>query len=156
MTSQTAPNLLANPLIWLVVVALLLGLVFILWRRRRAPITDDSSYGRWQREQESLWTGRPVTVVFDYAAYLQEPERRKVNVHSVQMSAMGERSVVGFCHDGQEDRTFKLSGVQGLVLVERNREELPVNEWVERLMANDAFSKETEADEPSDRSGASR
>ena len=68
MTADTVGNLAANPLIWLVVVTLLLGLVFILWRRRRAPIEDDSSYGRWQREQQSLWHGRPVTVVFDGTA----------------------------------------------------------------------------------------
>ncbi len=153
MTSQTVTQLVNNPLTWLLVVTLLLGLVFIMWRRRRAPAPDDSSYGRWQREQEALWTGRPVTVVFDYAGYLQEPERRKVNVHSVQISAMGERSIVGFCHDSHEDRTFKLSGIQGLVLVERNREQLPVKEWLERMIANDPFLRESDVEETPARRG---
>ena len=156
MTSDTVTNLAANTLAWLLIATLLLGLLFILWRRRRAPARDDSSYGRWQREQEALWRGRPVTVVFDYAAYLQEPERRKVNVHTVQVSAMGERSVVGFCHDRHEDNIFKLSGVQGLVLVDRNREELSVSDWLERMMANDTFSKDLDVDEVSGARDASQ
>lgn len=88
-------------------------------------------------------------MVFYYAAYVQESERRKVNVHSVQVSAMGERSVVGFCHDSHEDQIFKLSGVPGLVLVERNREELPVNDMLERMMADYTFSTESDVDDAS-------
>lgn len=132
-----------NNLVWVVIATLLLGVVFILWRRYRAPLKEDSSYGRWQKEQEILWSGRPVTVVFDYSGYLQEPERRKLNAHTVQMSAMGERSVVGFCHDAQEDQTFKLSGISSAVLVDRSREELDVEEWVARLIADDAFAPQT-------------
>jgi hypothetical protein len=127
-------------LLWLVAATLLLGLLFILWRRRRAPLKEDSSFGRWQKDQAVTWQGRPVTVVFDYSAYLQEPERRKVNVHTVQLSAMGERSIVAFCHDAEEDRTFKLSGVCSDVLVERSKEELAVEVWLERLTANDMFT----------------
>ena len=131
-----------NNLVWIVVATLLLGLVFILWRRRRAPLNEDSSYGRWQKEQEVLWSGRPVTVIFDYAGYLLEPERSKLNVHTVQVCAMGERSVIGFCHDAQEDRTFKWSGITSQVLVDRSREELDVQVWLSRLIANDAFASE--------------
>lgn len=119
---------------WVVVLALAVALLGILVRRRRAPLADQSAYGHWQRGQTVIWQGRPVTVLFDYAPYLKEPERRRVNVHTVQESGMGERSVVGFCHDSQEDRTFKLSGIQGPVLVERSRARMPVAEWLERLV----------------------
>lgn len=114
--------------------AAVLLLAIVVLRRRRGRAAD-SAYGHWQRGQTVLWRGRPVTVLFDYAPYLKPPERRRVNVHTIQESGMGERSLVGFCHDDQEDRTFKLSGVQDPVLLERTREELPVEAWVAQLLA---------------------
>ena len=51
---------------WTVILAGVLALLMILVRRRRAPLADDSAYGHWQREQSTLWHGRPVTVTFDY------------------------------------------------------------------------------------------
>ena len=47
---------------------------------------------------------------------------------------MGERSLVGFCHDDQEDRTFKLAGIQGAMLIERSQESMTVAEWVEQVL----------------------
>lgn len=120
-------------MIGIVALALAVGLVLILVRRRRAPL--DSAYGHWQRDQAVLWHGRPVTVIFDYAAYLQAPLKRRVNVHTLQCSAMGERSIVGFCHDDQEDRTFKIGGIQGNVLIERTKESLSVSDWQTALLA---------------------
>ena len=83
-----------------------------------------------------------MTFIVDYAGYLQVPERRKLKVHTVQVSAMGERSVIGFCHDVQEDQTFKLSGITSQVLVDLSREELEVQVWLSRLIANDPFAWE--------------
>ncbi|MEM7407825.1 MAG: hypothetical protein AAF458_21215 [Pseudomonadota bacterium] len=123
-----------------------LAVAVFIWRKRRSAGMEDSSYGRWKAEQRVTWSGRPVTVIFDYAAYLQEPARRKVNVHTVQVSAMGEQSVLGFCHDGQEDRIFKLSGIRGAVLVDRSKEELDVDQWLARLVANDTFLPDLEAE----------
>lgn len=119
---------------WLIGAAAAAAVLVILIRRRRAPLDANSAYGHWQREQSVLWHGRPVTVTFDYAPYLKEPVRRRVNVHTLQESAMGERSLVGFCHDGQEDRTFKLAGIQGEILIERSLESMSVAEWLERVL----------------------
>ncbi len=121
-------------LMWLIGAAFAIAVLVILIRRRRAPLDANSAYGHWQREQSVLWHGRPVTVTFDYAPYLKEPLRRRVNVHSLQESAMGERSLVGFCHDAQEDRTFKLAGIQGAMLIERSQESMTVAEWVEQVL----------------------
>ncbi|MBT6277585.1 MAG: hypothetical protein HOI95_26055 [Chromatiales bacterium] len=120
---------------WVVILALAVAVLAILVRRRRAPVPGNSAYGRWQSQQTTLWHGRPVTVVFDYAPYMKEPERRKVNVHTLQESGMGERSLVGFCHDGREDRSFKLAAIQGPVLVAKTGEEVAPLEWLDRLTA---------------------
>ena len=119
---------------WLIGAAAAAAVLVILIRRRRAPLDANSAYGHWQREQSVLWHGRPVTVTFDYAPYLKEPVRRRVNVHTLQESAMGERSLVGFCHDSQEDRTFKLAGIQGEILIERSLESMSVAEWLEQVL----------------------
>ena len=119
---------------WLIGAAAAAAELVILIRRRRAPLDANSAYGHWQREQSVLWHGRPVTVTFDYAPYLKEPVRRRVNVHALQESAMGERSLVGFCHDGQEERAFKLAGIQGEILIERSHESISFAEWLEQVL----------------------
>lgn len=111
-----------------VVVALALWL-----RARRARNRGDSAYGHWQREQTILWHGRPVTVTFDYAPYLREPSRRRINVHTLQKSQMGESTIIGLCHDTQEEQVFKIAGIKGSVLIQRTGESVPVTEWVASL-----------------------
>ena len=111
----------------LVVVAIVVAI------RRRRRTDAESAYGHWQREQTVLWHGRPVTVTFDYAPYLREPSRRRVNVHTLQRSRMGESSVVGLCHDSQEEQVFKLGSIQGEVLIQRSGESMSVEAWVELM-----------------------
>ena len=121
---------------WAIGLAIGVAVLCILVRRRRAPLYDNSAYGHWQREQSVLWHGQPVTVTFDYATYLREPVVKRVNVHTLQQSAMGERSIVGFCHDDQEDRTFKLAGLHGSVLTERTQTSQGPTECFEGLTAS--------------------
>lgn len=116
---------------WVIALAITVAVLFIIVRRRRAPLADESAYGKWQRDQTVLWHGQPQTVTFDYAQYLKQPMRRRVNVHTLQQSAMGEQTIVGFCHDAEEEQAFKIAGIRGNVLVQQSGDEWPVSKWLE-------------------------
>ena len=91
----------------------------MFWRRKKTTESSESVYDRLQRQQMVVWQGNPITVGFDYQPYLKDSSRRRVNVNVLQRNEQGELSFVGYCHDAQEERTFKLSSVQGEVLVEK-------------------------------------
>ena len=110
----------------------------MLWRRRKqsdgANAQSESVYARLQREQTVLWEGEPVTVGFDYQPYLKDPVRRRVNVRAVQETEMGALLLVGYCHDNQEERTFKVGSIHGDLLVEKLGRSAPASEFVESLV----------------------
>ncbi len=91
----------------------------VFWRRKQKLAESESVYDRLQREQSVVWEGEPITVGFDYQPYLKEPSRRRVNITAMQRNELDEILLVGYCHDAQQERTFKLTSVCGEVLVEK-------------------------------------
>ncbi|MEM7254897.1 MAG: hypothetical protein AAF493_26100 [Pseudomonadota bacterium] len=118
----------------LLMVAVVIAAIFFL-RPRRPTNEDDTVFAQMQKQQETLWSGVPLTVVFDYQPYLKDVSRHRVNVHTVQRDAQGVHSVVGYCHDSKEDRVFLSHSIRGDMLVEKVDESISFTLWLEQLQA---------------------
>lgn len=118
-------------------IALVGGLAIVGLRRRRARVDtpDETVFARVQQLQEILWTGVPLTIVFDYQPYLKETSRHRVNVHTVQKDEQGVYSIVGYCHDLKDDRVFLSHSIRGDILVEKTDESIAFQEWLSRIAA---------------------